>query len=95
VFFAAAVTLLVAIVVLPLALLPIQIITGSPAAQRTLLCVGLFLLAWALVLYDRGLPWFLPFLYPVLFIHLLYMAWWGVGRSLSGQGVIWKGRTLR
>jgi chlorobactene glucosyltransferase len=95
VFFAAAVTLLVGIVVMPLALLPIQILTGSPAAQRTLLCVGLFLLAWALVLYDRGLPWFLPFLYPVLFLHLLYMAWWGVAHAITGQGVLWKGRTLR
>ena len=95
VFFAAAVTLLVGIVVLPLALVPIQILTGSPALQRTLLSVGLFFVAWSLVLYDRGLPWFLPFLYPILFVHLLYMAWWGVGHAITGQGVVWKGRTLR
>lgn len=94
-FFALAVTLLVSFVVLPLALLPIQILTRSPAAQRTLTCVGLFLLAWALVLYDRGLPWWTPFLYPVLFVHLLYMAWWGVGHAITGQGVVWKDRTLR
>ena len=95
VFFAAAVTLLAALVVLPLALLPIQILTGSPAAQLTLLCVLLFLAAWALVLYDRGLQWWTPFLYPVLFVHLLYMAWWSFGRASSGHGVIWKGRTLQ
>lgn len=94
-FFAAAVTLLVTFVVLPLALLPIQILTGSPAAQLTFLCVLLFLAAWALVLYDRGLRWWTPFLYPVLFIHLLYMAWWSFGRANSGHGVIWKGRTLQ
>jgi chlorobactene glucosyltransferase len=94
-FFATAVTLLVAFVILPLALLPIQILAGSPSAPGTLLCVGTFLLAWALVLYDRGLSWWTPFLYPVLFIHLLYMAWWGVGHAVSGQGVVWKGRTLR
>ena len=94
VFFAAAVTLLVTFVVLPLALLPIQLITGSPAAQRTFLCIMLFLAAWALVLYDRGLRWWTPFLYPVLFAHLLYMAWWSLGRASSGHGVVWKGRTL-
>ena len=95
VFFAAAVTLLVTFVVLPLALLPIQILTGNPSAAGTLLCVGTFLLAWALVLYDRGLSWWTPFLYPVLFIHLLYMAWWGLGQAVTGHGVQWKGRTLR
>ncbi len=93
--FAVAVTLLATFVVLPLALLPVQILSGSPAAQFTLLCVALFLLAWALVLWDRGLPWWIPFLYPVLFIHLFYMAWWSSAQALSGQGVVWKDRTLR
>jgi chlorobactene glucosyltransferase len=93
--FALAVTLLATFVVLPLALLPIQILSGSPAAQFTLLCVALFLLSWALVLWDRGLPWWIPLLYPVLFIHLLYMAWWSSAQAITGQGVVWKGRTLR
>jgi chlorobactene glucosyltransferase len=94
VLFAAAVTLLVTFVVLPLALLPIQVLTGAAGAGRTLLCVGAFLLAWSLVLYDRGLQWWAPLLYPVLFVHLLYMAWWSLARVLSGQGVRWKGRTM-
>jgi chlorobactene glucosyltransferase len=95
IFFAAAVTLLVGFVLLPLALFPIQVLMGSPAAPGTLLCIGLFLLAWSLVLYDRGLSWWTPLLYPVLFVHLLYMAWWGIGQALTGRGVEWKGRTLR
>jgi chlorobactene glucosyltransferase len=94
-FFAAAVTLLVTLVVIPLALLPIQILAGSPAAERTFLCVLFFLAAWTLVLYDRGLRWWTPFFYPVLFVHLLYMAWWSCGRVSSGHGVVWKGRTLQ
>jgi len=93
--FAAAITLLVTFVVLPLALLPIQILTGNPAMQRTFLCVLIFLAAWALVLYDRGMRWWTPFLYPVLFLHLLYMAWWSFTQSTSGNGIVWKGRTLR
>ena len=95
VLFAVAVTLLVTFVVLPLALLPIQILTGAAGAERTLLCVAAFLLAWAVVLYDRGLRWWAPLLYPVLFLHLLYMAWWSFAQVLTGQGVRWKGRTLR
>jgi chlorobactene glucosyltransferase len=95
IFFAAAVTLLVTFVVLPLALLPIQILTGNPAMQLTFLCVLTFLVAWALVLYDRGMRWWTPFLYPVLFVHLLYMAWWSFAHATNGQGVVWKGRVLR
>jgi chlorobactene glucosyltransferase len=95
VFFAAAVTLLAAFVVLPLALLPIQLLTGNPAVTLTFACVLLFLLAWALVLYDRGLRWWVPLLYPVLYVHLLYMAWWSIGQASAGHGVVWKGRTLR
>jgi chlorobactene glucosyltransferase len=94
-FFAAALTLLVTFIVLPLALLPIQIITGNPAVQRTFLCVMIFLAAWALVLWDRGMRWWTPFLYPILFLHLLYMAWWSFTQSSSGHGIVWKGRTLR
>jgi chlorobactene glucosyltransferase len=92
--FAAALTLLVTFVILPLALLPVQLATGDGGLALSLFCVGLFLLAWALVLYDRGLRWWTPFLYPVLFVHLLYMAWWSIARSFTGTGVVWKGRTL-
>ncbi len=94
VLFAAALTLLVGFVMLPLALLPVQALIGIAGADRSLLCVGLFLFAWALVLYDRGLKWWVPFLYPILFGHLLYMAWWSFAQSVTGHGVVWKGRTL-
>jgi chlorobactene glucosyltransferase len=95
ILFAVGVTLLVVFVVFPLALLPIQILTGAAGAGRTLLAVAAFLVAWAVVLYDRGLRWWAPFLYPVLFIHLLYMAWWSFAQVVTGHGVSWKGRTMR
>ena len=94
-FLAAAITLLVGLVVLPFALLPVLILTGNPATQFIMLCVALFLAAWAIALYDRGLPWWAPLLYPVMFLHLLYMAWWSIGQASSGRAVIWKGRPLR
>ncbi len=95
ILFAVAVTVLVSFVVLPLALLLIQVLTGAAGAGRTLPCVAAFLLAWTVVLYDRGLRWWAPLLYPVLFIHLLYMAWWSFAQIVTGRGVSWKGRTVR
>ena len=92
--FVAAITLLVGFVILPLALVPIQIFTGNTGITLSLFCVGLFLVAWSLVLYDRGLRWWTPFLSPVLFLHLLYMAWWSIAQAANGHGVVWKGRSL-
>ena len=94
-FLATAITLLVGLVVFPFALLPILIVTGNPAIQFAFLCVVLFLAAWMLALYDRGLPWWAPLLYPIMFLHLLYMAWWSIAQAFSGRAVVWKGRALR
>jgi len=94
-FLASAITLLVGLVVLPFALLPVLIVTGNPALQFATLCVILFLAAWMLALYDRGLPWWAPLLYPIMFLHLLYMAWWSILQAFSGRAILWKGRALR
>ncbi len=94
-FLVSAITLLVGLVVLPFALLPILIITGDPGIQFASRCVLLFLAAWMLALYDRGLPWWAPLLYPIMFLHLLYMAWWSIVQAFSGRAVLWKGRALR
>jgi len=94
-FLATAITLLVGLVVFPFALLPILVVTGNPAIQFASLCVVLFLGAWTLALCDRGLPWWSPLLYPVMFLHLLYMAWWSIAQAFAGHAVIWKGRALR
>ena len=71
VFLTAALSALVFFVVLPLILLPLQLISGNPAVKLISVSVMIFLLAWALTLYDRGLKWWAPFLYPLLFLHLL------------------------
>jgi chlorobactene glucosyltransferase len=94
-FLAAALSALVFFVVLPLMLLPIQLISGNPSVKLISMSVMIFFLAWALTLYDRGLKWWAPLLYPLLFLHLLYMAWRSFGRVATGQGVLWKGRVLR
>jgi chlorobactene glucosyltransferase len=94
-FFAAAASVLVLFIVFPLLLLPVQLASGDPSARSTAAAVGLLFAAWAITLYDRGLPWWAPFCYPLQFVHILYMAWRGFGLVSSGRGVIWKGRVLR
>lgn len=94
-FFAVALTLLVMFALLPFVLMVLQAMEGSPALPLTALSVGLFQLAWALTLCDRGLRWWVPFLYPLLFVHLLYMAWKSFALVSTGQGVVWKGRVVR
>lgn len=95
IFLAAVITVLVGLVVLPFALLPVLVVTGNPDIQFASLCVVLFLAAWTLALYDRGLPWWSPLLYPLMFLHLLYMAWWSIAQVFGGHPIVWKGRALR
>jgi chlorobactene glucosyltransferase len=94
-FFAAAASTLVLFVVLPVLLLPLQLAVGDPSIRYTAAGVTLMFAAWAFTLYDRGLPWWAPLLYPLQFVHIFYMAWRGFGLVSSGRGVVWKGRELR
>ena len=95
VLFAAATSAVLFFVMLPILLLPFELIAGSPTTRLTLASVALFQLAWALTLCDRGLRWWVPFLYPLQFVHLLYMVWRVSGKVNASQGVTWKGRVLR
>ncbi len=95
VFFAVALTVLVLFALFPLYLLVLRVLTGGTPIQHTELSVLAFALAWSLTLYDRGLQWWVPLLYPLLFLNLLYMAWRSFGKAAAGKGVVWKGRTIR
>jgi chlorobactene glucosyltransferase len=94
-FFAVAASTLVLVVVLPLVLLALQLAVGDPSVRFTAVGVALMFAAWACTLYDRGLPWWAPLLYPLQFVHILYMAWRGFGLVSNGRSVVWKGRELR
>jgi chlorobactene glucosyltransferase len=95
VFFASVVSILVAFIVLPLVLVPIEFYTGSSMLRFSLFSVATFLLAWSLSLYDRGQRWWVPLLYPLTFMHLLYMAWKSFGRVATGLGIVWKDRVFK
>jgi chlorobactene glucosyltransferase len=94
-FFASVVSILAAFIVLPMVLVPIEIYGGSPLLRYTLFSTLTFLLAWSLTLYDRGQKWWVPLLYPLTFVHLLYMAWRSFGIAATDLGVEWKGRVFK
>ena len=94
-FFASVCSILVTFIVLPLVLVPIEFNTGSSMLRFSLFSVATFLLAWSLSLYDRGQKWWVPLLYPLTFLHLLYMAWKSFGRVATGLGIVWKGRVFK
>jgi chlorobactene glucosyltransferase len=94
-FLAVAVSVFIFVALLPLGLLIIRLFGGTIPIKSTELSVVLFFFAWTVTLYDRGLRWWVPFLYPLMFLNLLLMIWRGVGRTAVGKGVVWKGRTIR
>jgi chlorobactene glucosyltransferase len=81
--------------VLPVVLLPLQIFTHGPHIHLAATAVGLFLAAWSLLLYNRGMPWYAPLLYPFLFMLLIYIAWKSVIDDTLGKGYLWKGRIVK
>lgn len=81
--------------VLPVALLPLEILTRGQFVYLAATAVGLFLAAWALFLYNRGMPWYAPLLYPFLFILLICIAWKSVIDDTLGKGYLWKGRFVK
>ncbi len=94
-FFASAASALVIFVVLPVVLAVFEALSGAQTLSLSVLSVAVFQLAWALALLDRGQKLWLPFLYPLTFLHLLFMAWKTFGKVSQGLGVVWKDRTLK
>jgi chlorobactene glucosyltransferase len=93
--FASVASILIAFIVLPLVLIPIEMHAGNPLLRLSVFSALIFILAWSLTLYDRGLKWWVPLLYPLTFVHLLYMAWKCFGRAAAKMGIVWKGRVFK
>ena len=49
---------------------------------------------WSLVSGSQHLPFSTPFLYPILFGNLVYMATLSYVRTITGKGYVWKGRVV-
>ena len=74
-----------------------NILAGGWIATTTVLLginVLLMFVVWVLVSGSQHLPFLTPFLYPILFGNLVYMAGLSYVRTITGKGYVWKGRVV-
>ncbi len=74
-----------------------NLVSGGWIATITVLLginVLLMFIVWVLVSGSQHLPFSTPFLYPILFGNLVYMASLSYIRTVTGKGYVWKGRVV-
>ncbi|MDR2597695.1 MAG: glycosyltransferase [Treponema sp.] len=70
------------------------IITGSIWLKHIILVNILYTLTWLFMFLGQRLNWWYGFLWPLMFLNLLYMAFWSWFRTISGKGFLWKDRKV-
>ncbi|MCL2600201.1 MAG: glycosyltransferase family 2 protein [Treponema sp.] len=78
----------------PLPLLFLCIATSSPWTLHIFIVVVLYTLTWLFMFLGQRLSWWYGFLWPLMFLNLIYMAAWSWFRTVSGRGFRWKGRDV-
>jgi chlorobactene glucosyltransferase len=79
---------------LPFPLLLYTAYTGGIHGGTMFLVNILYTSTWIILFLDRRIPWYCAFLWPLMFLNLLYMACWSWFRTISGQGFMWKDRVV-
>jgi len=70
------------------------IVHSSPWTGHILLVFILYTLTWLFMFLNTRLNWWYGFLWPLMFLNLLYMALWSWFRTISGKGFLWKDRRV-
>ena len=70
------------------------IINSSPWTLHILIVNILYTLTWLFMFLGQRLNWWYGFLWPLMFLNLLYMAAWSWFRTVSGRGFLWKDRKV-
>jgi chlorobactene glucosyltransferase len=78
----------------PFPLLFFCIARASPWTTHILIVNILYTLTWLFMFLGQRLKWWYGFLWPLMFLNLLYMAMWSWFRTVSGKGFYWKGRVV-
>ena len=78
----------------PFPLMFFCIATGSSWTLHIMLVVILYTLTWLFMFLGQRLNWLYGFLWPLMFLNLLYMAGWSWFRTISGKGFSWKDRKV-
>ena len=79
---------------LPFPLLIYNLITGSPWLLHIVIVYILFTLTWIFLYLGQRLNWLYGFLWPLMYLNILYMAVWLMFRSITGKGFFWKDRKV-
>ena len=79
----------------PFPLLFLCIAYSSPWTLHIFAVVVLYTLTWLFTFLGQRLNWWYGFLWPLLFINLIYMAAWSWFRTVSGRGFSWKERMVK
>jgi chlorobactene glucosyltransferase len=78
----------------PFPLLVGCMITGSIWLKYIILVNILYTLTWLFMFLSQRLDWWYGFLWPLMFLNLLYMTFWSWFRTISGKGFLWKDRKV-
>jgi len=79
----------------PFPLLIFCLIFSSPWTIYISVIVALYTLTWIFTFMGQRLNWHYGFLWPLLFLNLIYMASWSWFRTISGKGFLWKDRVVK
>jgi len=52
------------------------------------------LMGWSITAFDRRLPWYVPFFYPIQFLFVVILGWSSMLDEVNGRGYYWKGRKV-
>jgi chlorobactene glucosyltransferase len=78
----------------PFPLLFFCIAQGSHWTTHIIIANILYTLTWLFMFLGQRVSWWYGFLWPLMFLNLLYMAAWSWFRTISGRGFLWKGRVV-
>jgi chlorobactene glucosyltransferase len=78
----------------PFPLLFFCIAQKSPWTSYIIIANILYTLTWVFMFLGQRISWWYGFLWPLMFLNLLYMAAWSWFRTVSGRGFLWKGRVV-
>jgi chlorobactene glucosyltransferase len=67
---------------------------SSPWTLHILVINILYTLTWLFMFLGQRLNWWYAFLWPLMFLNLIYLAAWSWFRTISGRGFIWKDRLV-
>jgi chlorobactene glucosyltransferase len=86
--------LIIFFLVLPFPLMFICIASSNHWTWHVISAVGLQTLTWLFMFLGQRLNWSYGFLWPLMYLNLIYMGLWSWFRTISGRGFLWKGRKV-